>query len=209
MTLVPSRLAVAAGIAAALVLTVPAPRLAADQGMWTLDHLPVQRLKEDYGFVPSPDWIEHLQQASVSFGGGSGAFVSPGGLVITNHHVARGQLQKVSTPEHNYAHDGFYARGPAEELQCPDLELRVLMSSEDVSARVRQAVDGNVHARKRDSARRLVRRLFDGTADPGENQVVWDGTDDRGLPSRPGACFLRMSLDGRPMARGAKALPLR
>ena len=138
---VPSRLAGAALIAALVVLAVPAPPLGADEGMWTLDNLPLQQLKERYGFAPGPEWVEHLQKASVSFGGGSGAFVSPSGLVITNHHVARGQLQKVSSAEHNYVRDGFFARAPGEELRCPDLELRVLMSTEEVTARMRKAVD--------------------------------------------------------------------
>ncbi len=68
--------------------------------------------------------------------GGSGSFVSPNGLVLTNHHVALGQLQKVSTPQKNYVADGFYAATPAEELPCPDLELNVLISMENVTAKV-------------------------------------------------------------------------
>src|SRR5208282_4657188 len=58
------------------------------------------------------------------------------GLVLTNHHVARGQLQKVSSPQKDYVTDGFLARTPAEELKCPDLELNVLESVENVTERV-------------------------------------------------------------------------
>jgi hypothetical protein len=72
--------------------------------------------------------------------GGSGSFVSPHGLLLTNHHVARGQLQKNSTPEHDYINNGFYAATPEQEMKSPDLEINVLISTEDVTARVQDAV---------------------------------------------------------------------
>jgi hypothetical protein len=125
--------------AAAIMLLTGA--LPADEGMWTLDNMPLQQLKEKYGFEPTAAWLEHIRLASVRVGdGGSGSFVSPNGLVLTNHHVALGQLQKVSTPQKNYVNDGFYAATAAEELPCPDLELNVLISMENVTARVLAAV---------------------------------------------------------------------
>ena len=109
--------------------------------MWTLDNPPLKQLKEKYGFEPTPAWLEHIRLASVRVGdGGSGSFVSPNGLVLTNHHVALGQLQKVSTPQKNYVTDGFYAATAAEEIPCPDLELNVLISMENVTAKVLAAV---------------------------------------------------------------------
>lgn len=128
----------------------------ADEGVWTLDHLPLQALRQDHGFTPGAGWVEHLQQACVAFPGGSGAFVSEDGLVITNHHVARGQIQKLSTPEHDYMRDGFFARTQAEEVKCADLELRVLMSMQDVTARVRAAVDAKAAPKAQAAQRRAV-----------------------------------------------------
>jgi hypothetical protein len=114
---------------------------AADEGMWTFDNPPVKQLGEKYKFTPNAQWLEHIRLASVRFNdGGSGSFVSPNGLVITNHHVALGQLQKVSTLEKDYVKDGFHAKTQAEELKCPDLELNVLVSMENVTARVQGAV---------------------------------------------------------------------
>jgi hypothetical protein len=113
----------------------------ADEGMWLFSAPPLKQLKEKYNFEPSPQWLEHLQKASVRFSsGGSGSFVSVSGLVITNHHVGADMLQKISTQEHNYLRDGFYARTPAEEIKSPDLELNVLVSTEDVTERVNGAV---------------------------------------------------------------------
>lgn len=111
----------------------PAP----GEGMWTFNNLPLKLLKEKYGFTPTQEWLDHIRLASVRINdGGSGSFVSAGGLVLTNHHVARGQLQKMSTSQKDYAKDGFYAKTEADEIKCPDLELNVLESMEDVTQRM-------------------------------------------------------------------------
>jgi hypothetical protein len=141
----PAALALKQRVAALLLLTisvgVPGGSVHAEEGMWTFDNPPLTQLREKYGFRPSAEWLEHLRLASVRFNdGGSGSFVSPGGLVITNHHVAAGQLQKLSTARKDYVADGFYATSQHDELKCPDLELDVLTSTENVTARVRAAV---------------------------------------------------------------------
>src|SRR5437763_11462368 len=113
----------------------------ADEGMWLFNAPPLKQLKEKYQFEPSSEWLEHLQKASVRFNsGGSGSFVSANGLVITNHHVGADRLQKMGSAAHNYLRDGFYARVRADEIKATDLELNVLMSIEDVTARVNGAV---------------------------------------------------------------------
>ena len=113
----------------------------ADEGMWTFDNPPVKQLQEKYHFTPTAEWLDHVRLSSVRLNdGGSGSFVSPHGLLLTNHHVALGQLQKDSTPEHDYVREGFYAPTEAQEMKSPDLEVNVLMSMENVTARVVSAV---------------------------------------------------------------------
>jgi hypothetical protein len=133
----------------------PANLRTGDEGMWTLNNLPLRDLKERFNFTPTPQWIRHVQLASVRFNdGGSGSFVSPDGLVITNHHVALGQLQKVSSAERNYVRDGFFARKQSQEMRCPDLELNVLVSMEDVTQRVLAAVDPKASDEQRNKQRK-------------------------------------------------------
>jgi hypothetical protein len=124
-----------------VLVSVRAPR--ADEGMWTFDNPPRAQWKERYGFEPTDAWIDHLRLSSVQIadgpGGGTGAFVSPDGLLLTNQHVAAGQLQKSSTAAHDLVRDGFFARTRAEELKCPDLEALVLVSYENVTERVQSA----------------------------------------------------------------------
>ena len=109
--------------------------------MWTFDNLPLKQLQGRYGFTPTPEWLDHVRLSSVRLNdGGSGSFVSPTGLILTNHHVALGQLQKVSTDKKDYVKDGFYAARQADELKCPDLEVNQLVSMQDVTARVQGAV---------------------------------------------------------------------
>jgi hypothetical protein len=148
-----------ATLSAALLTLTASTGLHADEGMWTFDRPPVQAIQNRYGFTVTQPWLDHLRLSSVRFPDGSGSFVSPTGLVLTNHHVALEQLQKISTPQKNYVADGFYARTRAEEVKAADAELDVLMSSDDVTARVTGAAakaanaQGALEARKAEIAR--------------------------------------------------------
>jgi len=145
----------------AVVLMCTVHRVRADEGMWTFDNPPRKQLKELYGFEPTQQWLEHVRLSSVRFNdGGSGGFVSPNGLVLTNHHVARGQLQKMSTASKDYAADGFYARTQAEEIRCPDLELNVLVSMEDVTRRVMAALKPGMLPKEALDARKAATALI-------------------------------------------------
>ena len=129
----------------------------ADEGMWLFNHPPVKLLHDKYQFQITPAWLDHLQKASVRFNnGGSGEFVSPNGLVMTNHHVASDCIAKLGGPGHDYIQTGFLAASRADEKQCPDLELNVLESIEDVTARVNGAVTTRMEAADAQKARRAV-----------------------------------------------------
>ncbi|HEX5052824.1 MAG TPA: S46 family peptidase [Planctomycetota bacterium] len=125
--------------AAVVALGATFPRSAAlpDEGMWPFDSLPLQLLKEKYDFVPTPEWLDHVRLGSVRFDtGGSGSFVSPHGLVMTNHHVALSTIQLVSTQEKDWVKDGFSARLYGSELKSQELKLRQLIEIRDVTKEV-------------------------------------------------------------------------
>jgi len=139
-------LRIACAFASTLATLATQPPAHADEGVWTFDNPPVKALQAKYGFTPSAAWLDALRLSSVRLGGGSGAFVSANGLVLTNHHVARDCLQALSVPEDDIVFKGFYARTRAEERLCPGIELRRLESMEDVSDKVRAAVRATADA---------------------------------------------------------------
>lgn len=141
-------------VAAALLSSSPTH---GDEGMWLYENPPRQLLKDRHGFELTDAWLDQLMKSSVRFNsGGSGSFVSEDGLVISNHHVGADALQKVGSAEKNYLRDGFHAKSPADELPCLDLELNVLQSVEDVTARVNAGVPAGASPEDSFKARRKV-----------------------------------------------------
>jgi len=128
----------------------------ADEGMWLLDsidQLPIDSLKAS-GLELDPEEIYNpkgggIADAVVKVGGASGAFVSPEGLIVTNHHVAFTAVQRQSTPEHNYLKDGFYAETKEQELPAIGYDVYVTKSFDDVTQRVLSAVGEKMSGLKR------------------------------------------------------------
>jgi len=122
-----------------LLFLLNVPFVIADEGMWTYDNPPLKQWKEIYGFEPTAEWLENARLASIKIGGGSASFVSPNGLIVTNHHVASGIISRLSSKEKDYLKNGFYAPTLADELKA-EAEARVLVSYEDVTSRVHGSV---------------------------------------------------------------------
>jgi len=155
--------------------------LRGDEGMWLVNQPPRQLLRERYQFDATDAWLEHVQKSSVRFNsGGSGSFVSEDGLLISNHHVGADALQKLSTKEKNYLHDGFHARTLAQEVKCLDLELNVLQSIEDVTGRVNAAVPKDAAPAEAFAARRKImsgieKESLDRTGLRSDVVTLWQG----------------------------------
>jgi hypothetical protein len=109
----------------------------AAEGMWPMNQLPNAQL-EALGAKPDAAWVARLQGAAVNVGGASGSFVSAQGLVLTNHHVVRGCIDRLSSQQEDLSAKGFVAQQRAAERACPGMVIRVLHGIEDVSSRVPQ-----------------------------------------------------------------------
>src|SRR5215210_33718 len=126
---------------AALLLTAACapPAVLADEGMWAFNNLPRAEIKKRYGFEVTDEWVKRVQSATVRFPNGTGSFVSPEGLVLTNYHIVEDIVGELSTAEKDLAKTGFVAHTRDEEIKIPGLALDQLVRIEDVTARVNGA----------------------------------------------------------------------
>ncbi len=150
-----SRAALAVALASPLAI-VPARRASADEGMWLLNTPPSGVLRRTQGWEPKAEWLLKMQRSCVRFDGASGSFVSPDGLVMTNHHVGSDAVQKLSTPQVDLLANGFYASSRDQELKCPDLEVSVLWDIRDVTDEVNKAAKKSASAADAGAARRAA-----------------------------------------------------
>jgi len=127
-----------------LAALLVAPALAgADEGMWTFNNFPKDRVEKAYGFKVTDAWLDNVQRSSVRLAQGcSASFVSERGLVMTNHHCAHSCIEQLSTKEKDFVKAGFLAKGDADEVKCPELEVNQLVEITSVTARMKKATEG-------------------------------------------------------------------
>ena len=113
----------------------------ADEGMWTLHNFPRETVRAKYNVGLGDAWLQKLQQSVVRLESGcTGSFVSPDGLILTNHHCAQTCIAENSTAERDLVANGFSASDRSAELRCQGEAVSVLTDAEDVTAAVTQAV---------------------------------------------------------------------
>jgi len=112
----------------------------ADEGMWLFNAFPKDKVQAKYGFTPDQAWLDHVRLSSARAPNGSSSFVSPDGLIFTNHHIAQDCIHNLSSSGKDYMKSGFYAATRADEQKCPGMEFLVLQGIEDVTAKVNAAV---------------------------------------------------------------------
>jgi hypothetical protein len=130
------------------------PVVAVDEGMWPFNNVPREDIKQKYGFNVTDDWLRKVQLATVRFPNGTGSFVSPNGLVLTNYHIVEDVVGELSSANKDYAKEGFVAHSQAEELKAPGLTLDQLVSIEDVTTRVNGSVKSGMSDVEANAARR-------------------------------------------------------
>ncbi len=126
--------------AAFLLLSVAAiaTPAVAEEGMWTLDAFPAEKMRAEYGWAPDQAWLTRVQNAAVRLTGGcSASFVSPDGLILTNHHCVASCLYDNSNGGSDYLDRGFVASRRDLELKCPGQQAEVVTSITDVTGDVK------------------------------------------------------------------------
>ena len=146
----------------ALDTTIRAERF--DQGrMWTFEHPPLDYLRETYGFTPDSAWLRHVRLSTLRIPGCSASFVSPNGLVLTNHHCAREAVAQVTREGENLLQDGFFARTPQDERSVEDFQLEQLLAIHDVSDEIDRRLalaPASLRAQRREEIQREIGERF-------------------------------------------------
>ncbi len=124
--------------------------------MWAFEYPPLEYLAETYDFEPDEAWFERARMSVLRIPGCSASFVSPTGLVVTNHHCVRGRLRSVSEPGEQLLDNGFYASSLDAERRIPGYYADQLIAIEDVSSEVDAALLGVEGDEARSEKRREV-----------------------------------------------------
>jgi hypothetical protein len=125
-----------------VAFTLTATVAIADEGMWTFDNFPSALVRERHGVDVDAEWLDRVRLGTVRLAGCTGSFVSPDGLILTNHHCVASCLAQNSTRESSLLETGFIARDRSGEVDCPVQIADVLERLENVTAKVQDATRG-------------------------------------------------------------------
>ena len=113
----------------------------ADEGMWTFDNFPAERMARDHGWAPDQKWLDRSRAAAVRLTGGcSASFVSAEGLILTNQHCVATCLADISNEGNDYLAQGFRPANRSDEKKCPGQQAEVVTSISDVTGDIKNAI---------------------------------------------------------------------
>jgi hypothetical protein len=125
-----------------MLATAAAAPARADEGMWTFDNFPADAVKQAYGVEITPAWLDHVRLSTVRLTNCTASFVSPDGLLLTNHHCVESCLGELSSKDNSLMERGFIARERDAERRCATQIADVLVAVENVTAVVTKASAG-------------------------------------------------------------------
>ena len=112
--------------------------------MWTFEHVPRDYFEKEHGFKLTNEWLDAVRMASLRFGGGcSASFVSPNGLVMTNHHCARDDIAKASPPGEDWVKNGYVAHKLEDEVKLEGLTVQQLVEMIDITEKMNEGISDN------------------------------------------------------------------
>jgi hypothetical protein len=131
----------------------------ADEGMWTFDNFPSSAVKQRYGADITPAWLDHVRLSTIRLTNCTASFVSPTGLILTNHHCVESCLAELSSKEQSLVELGFAAANRSAEQRCAAQLADVLVAAEDVTGAVAKATAGLGDAAANDARKRALTTL--------------------------------------------------
>jgi hypothetical protein len=146
------------GILLALACMAALPAFA-EEGMWTFDNFPSSTVKEHYGTEITPDWLDHVRLSTIRLANCTASFVSPEGLILTNHHCVESCLAELSSKDKSLVELGFAAADRNAEQRCPAQLADVLVGTEDVTDAMSKAIAGLSDTAANDARKRTLTML--------------------------------------------------
>jgi hypothetical protein len=146
------------GLLLLLACTAALPALA-DEGMWTFDNFPSSEVKRQYGADITAAWLDRVRLSTIRLTNCTASFVSPEGLILTNHHCVEACLAELSTKDKSLVELGFAAINRGAELRCPAQLADVLVSSENVTETISKAIAGLSDTAANDARKRTLTAL--------------------------------------------------
>ena len=144
------------------ILTALTTAASADEGMWTFQRFPSASVHQQYGADITPAWLTGVRTAVVRLSNCTASFVSPDGLILTNHHCAEACLAEHSSKTESLMERGFLAEQRSKELHCGTQVADVLMEMEDVTAKVLAATRGLADKAANDTRKKTLTQLEQG-----------------------------------------------
>ncbi|MEA3151532.1 MAG: hypothetical protein QOD56_2471, partial [Gammaproteobacteria bacterium] len=140
----------------ALAASVPA---LADEGMWTFDNFPSNTVHTTYGADVTAAWLEHVRLSTIRLSNCTASFVSPDGLILTNHHCVESCLAELSSKDNSLLDRGFKAENRTAERRCSTQLADVLVAMDDVTASVAKAIAGLDDKSANDARKKILTQL--------------------------------------------------
>jgi hypothetical protein len=143
-------------LAAALAASFP---VLADEGMWTFDNFPAATVQSTYGTAITQEWLDHVRLSTIRLTNCTASFVSPEGLILTNHHCVESCLAELSSKDKSLLDQGFATSSPKDERRCSTQIADVLVGTENVTTAVANAVRGQTDKAANDARKKALTEL--------------------------------------------------
>jgi len=140
----------------ALAASLPA---LADEGMWTFDNFPATNVEKTYGTPVGAPWLDHVRLSTIRLTNCTGSFVSPEGLILTNHHCVESCLAELSSKDNSLIDRGYGSSKRTDERRCSTQLADVLVSMENVTAAVAKSVGGLDDKSANDARKKALTQL--------------------------------------------------